>query len=412
MQKLRMRRVLLFPLLLGLFHQTAAAQQCIAPDQPARLSDVDRRAVVFTSKDNGTVLANFPLSKTLDNILMTARGDMGANVSAAEREALLSSLLGTLALNKLENKESGLTFSVTPRAGEGALLAHDLLDPQNAESMVPVGLFNRPDLAPGDLSNCGEYRIVYAKQNPTGDRDNRFLVIFEAALPNPDPNFSVAGCQEVAQFWDGLRTMTDAQAAPLLADFYYKGGKLPSGTQEFQPVVDYRHYGLLGGQVRGNAFVKPGTQPWHLRQWTISLSQPGVPTFVSAPINENPVPAFFGGAMPPVEPKDVYDHLAGGFRNVFVRDTVTQLTSIDRIAAIPFGPPATAQDLLGKMGVDVDDKFYTVESAAGPGHMDDPAELAKGTALIQEIALALNAASYSGSESSNRPVCDNRLARP
>jgi hypothetical protein len=392
MRRFGKRPLLFLPVGLSFLHQAAVADpQCIAPDTPNSLADQDRRAVVFTSKDNAAVLSGFALDRTLDNILKTARGDMGAMITPGEREVLLDSLLTTLADTKLTNEDSGLTFTVKPRPGESKLRARDLLDPNNPETMIPVGLFNRLDLAPKDLRNCGEYRIVYAKKNPGGLLD-RFLLIFEASLPNPDPNSSATGCQEVAKFWDSLRTMTDAQATQPLLDFYYTGGKLPSGKLDFQPVVDFRHYGLLGGQVRGNAFDDPQGQPWHLRQWTISLTQTLTPTFTSTPINENPVPAFFGGAKPDVEPMATYDQIAGAFLNKFVRDNVRQLTSVDGRAAIPIGPATTAQELFANLGVDIDDDFYAIESASGPGLADDPTDRAQGTPLEQEIEKALKAA--------------------
>jgi hypothetical protein len=79
--------------------------------------------------------------------------------------------------------------------------------------MQPVGLFNRLDLAPKSLANCGEYRIVYSKTK-FGDPDNthRFFLIFEAALPNPHPTHDIVGCQQVAALWSDLKSFSDDQA--------------------------------------------------------------------------------------------------------------------------------------------------------------------------------------------------------
>ena len=69
--------------------------------------------------------------------------------------------------------------------------------------MKPLAVFNRFDLAPADFAHCGEYRIVYGKENPAF-APNRFLLIFEASVPNPDPDEGEAGCRPITEFWAGL----------------------------------------------------------------------------------------------------------------------------------------------------------------------------------------------------------------
>jgi hypothetical protein len=49
-----------------------------------------------------------------------------------------------------------------PRTPELALASVNPLSPASPVQFVPVGLFNRLDLAPADGRHCGEYRIVYA----------------------------------------------------------------------------------------------------------------------------------------------------------------------------------------------------------------------------------------------------------
>ena len=41
------------------------------------------------------------------------------------------------------------------------------------------------DLAPEDWSHCGEYRVVYSLRDPGNEFKRRFLLIFEAMVPNP-----------------------------------------------------------------------------------------------------------------------------------------------------------------------------------------------------------------------------------
>ena len=257
-----------------------ADQQCIKPDAGSPLADGDLKAVVFTIRSNPSVFkADFSLAKTLDNILKTARKDnMSAPISATEREALLDTLLESFKQPKLTNDDSGLTFGAIQQPGFATLSAKELLKVDGPDEMLPVGLFNRLDFTPQDMSNCGEYRIVYAKKNPAAGGFNRFFLIFEAALPNPDPNSNVEGCRQVAKFWDGFRSAPDDKIATPLNDFYYKGGSLAGGSLNFEPVVDYRHYGLPNGQVRSNAFVG-GVQPWHLLQWRTELAERAHCTF-------------------------------------------------------------------------------------------------------------------------------------
>ena len=257
-----------------------ADQQCIKPDTGSPLADGDLKAVVFTIRSNPSVFkADFSLAKTLDNILKTARGDMSAPISAPEREALLDTLLESFKQPKLTNDDSGLTFGAIQQPGFATLSAKELLKVDGPDEMLPVGLFNRLDLTPQDMSNCGEYRIVYAKKNPTAGGFNRFFLIFEAALPNSDPNSNVEGCRQVAKFWDGFRSAPDDKIATALNDFYYKGGPVAGGSLKFEPVVHVAHYGCPNGQVRSNAFVSPGgeptTAPWSLRQWRTKLAADG-----------------------------------------------------------------------------------------------------------------------------------------
>jgi hypothetical protein len=381
------------------------AGQCYAPSDPIRLTRLEQRAVVLTISDDPEVFsADFSLKRTLHNILATTPGANPSAIGDAEIEALLQTMLDDLAAPELANAEARITYTVQPRPGEARLAAKALLTPGGADEMKPVGLFNRLDLTPGDFSNCGEFRIVYAKNShlggsPTETRpqfDDRLTIIFEAALTNPDPTGDPGQCQQAWGLWktfsqaaaDGSPKVSDAEIGQQLSAFYYDGGPIgASGT--FEPVVDYRHYGLPNGQVRANAFVQPAdTHPgggpalnWHLRQWRVffddnSSNSPAI--FEPRALNENPVPGFFDGSNPGVKTGDEgkFDVLAGLFRNTFVHTNVPQLTAVDALAAIPSSTPSTVADLIDNVGVDIDDRFYAVDSDAGPPQgpaADDPA---------------------------------------
>lgn len=143
----------------------------------------------------------------------------------------------------------------------------------NPDEYIPTALVNRFDLAPLNGSDCGEYRIVYAKRSGITNPGNRNLLIFEAVLPNPNPGLGLAGCHPVAKFWASLtNTPTPATRATQLQNFYFTG--LPG----FMPVVHIDNYGNrvptsaatpATGQVRTNQFMQP---PWTLREFRVRLS--------------------------------------------------------------------------------------------------------------------------------------------
>ncbi|GLQ79004.1 hypothetical protein GCM10007881_25210 [Mesorhizobium huakuii] len=287
--------------------------------------------------------------------------------------------------NTLINPDSKLTFPITVRTGEAKLTAKDLLDSTGADFMQPVGLFNRLDLAPKSFANCGEYRIVYAKKSSSPTK--RFFLIFEAALPNADPQGSREGCKEVASFWNSLTTMNNQDAGNKLAAFYYDGGVVDGGTVKFEPVVHYRHYGLPDGQVRANAFLPDAPAfIWHLMQWQIAPNEAGVPVFHNTPVSENPVPAFFGGTPAAALPTTTYDQIAGQFRSEFVNRNVWQLIDVDRTALVQ---PTTGEALIDNLGVDIDDQYYAVESAVA--NSDNPRINAANTPMIAGISGVLAA---------------------
>lgn len=370
----------------------ALAGQCFAPSDPVRLTPDEQRAVVLNVHDNGDVFqADFSLMRTLKNIVGTTPGRTPATVTDAEAKDLLKSLLAGFGEASLKNDDGDISFKLQPRDGEKSLTADDLLNPANAERMVPVALFNRLDLSPADHSHCGEYRIVYVKNGPRLPNnklvfDKRMTLIFEAVLPNPDLSGDRKQCEAVWRLWKGFAQAgrNQTEIGQRLAKFYYEGGELDT-QMPFTPVVAFSHYGLAGGQVRANAFVHTTAGDnqlnWHLRQWRVSFDDKyptKPPSFQPEPVNESPFRGYFSGdpatAPAPGTDQAKFKALAGLFQSTFAHKNVAELVDVDRGAAIPAGPPTTVGDLIDKVGVDIDDKFYAVESDAGPfGTPDDPA---------------------------------------
>jgi hypothetical protein len=122
---------------------------------------------------------------------------------------------------------------------------------------IPVALINRFDLTPLDGSNCGQYRIIFARTVRNGPLD-RVNLIFEPVLPNPNPAAGVAGCQQVAQFWADLSAVSSISERRARLEGFFFGG-LPG----FAPVIHVDHLGAAsGGSIRslhytGGALIGP-----------------------------------------------------------------------------------------------------------------------------------------------------------
>lgn len=117
-------------------------------------------------------------------------------------------------------------------------------DPFNHNEYIPIGLANRFDLAPVDGSNCGQYRIIFAKKSESTFA--RLHIIFEAVLPNPTPSEGIAGCRAVAQFWADLSSVSSISERRARLDAFFF-----TGISEFDPVIDPDHYTAeSGGGIR------------------------------------------------------------------------------------------------------------------------------------------------------------------
>jgi hypothetical protein len=245
----------------------------------------------------------FSFARTIGAILESASSFGGTNTPVA-REAFVQTMLDSFALADgfALNPDAGVLMPLDARGGERlGLSAANLLDETNPQGMKPLAVFNRFDLAPADWIHCGEHRIVYGKESPNFPL-NRFLLIFEAAVPNPDPAAGEAGCRPITEFWAGLSAHAgdDTELARRLAAFFYEGKTDPSLATPDLPgaVVDYRNYGGDGsrGQVRGNLFVQ---QPWQLREWlTQPTFNPANPlAFVVETVKDNPLAELYGDSL-------------------------------------------------------------------------------------------------------------------
>jgi hypothetical protein len=239
----------------------------------------------------------------------------------------------------------------------------------NPNAYVPIGLFNRFDLAPADGRHCGEHRIVFARRSGTTIpqsppppaslvlNERRNLVIFEAAVPNPNPAKGLTGCFPVAAAWAALSFMPDPGArAAWLEKFYFTGLTSVDESRRkvtLAPVLAIDNFGAAGrGQIRTNQFMVEGTtlpKAWALREFqiqrvcrTTGCSHEFVPVTVKA----NP----YGGLFDPL----AVDPLSASYH--------------PRAAAFQAWFPTALAGLLGNavtaLSFDTGDAFNTAQSLA------------------------------------------------
>jgi hypothetical protein len=179
---------------------------------------------------------------------------------------------------------------------EGQLVGTNPTD-GTANAFSPIALVNRFDLATDPRkggTDCGEYRIIYAKVSGMTNTTNRVNIVFEGVLPNPAPNGTdLTGCRPVAQFWADLSTISDpAVRMQKLKDFYFTG--LPG----FQPVVRAASYGFstpqATGQIRMNLFMQFN---WNLREYRLQLVNNSLKV-VQQPNHEAPAALLFNETDP------------------------------------------------------------------------------------------------------------------
>lgn len=316
---------------------------------------ITEKSVVFN--DIKALAGPFSFKKTIDQIVATSYGAPTSSV------LMLKSVIHALAENSFVHPISDKTIAVTSRPMESTLDPQDLLNPDSPDGMIPVGLFNRFDLAPADGSNCGEYRIVYAKR--TSGRTDRMTMIFEARVPNPNPSKGLAGCAPITDFWAQRSNDTDSvQTVTELEKFYYLG--IPG----VEPVVKAENYGLPLGQLRVNLFKLPDPNPdhvkWALREFLVSFDQSGQVIFKPEPVDDSPIAALFREAASLPAGFNATD--LNDFRNGFLGQPLCNLVNTDRI-----GKNISAKDIINGISAGYDPRFNDFESIS-QGDEDNPAD--------------------------------------
>jgi hypothetical protein len=310
--------------------QTAFAQiveTTASPSAKPTLNLDVRRSLVVTEQP---ILARFTFQRVLDQ-LVAQSGVPGLTSLALFQQWWDTNNPAAQGLGRGANCDTAainsFPFTCRPSPAEGKQAqCTSLSDPDCA--YVPIGLFNRFDLAPVDGAHCGEHRIVFAKASGVTDSRNRNLIIFEAALPNPLPNQGIKGCRKIVDEWANLNAIDDLNArADKLEAFYFAGhGNIP-------PVISVEHYGdnALGvGQIRSDQFMSPTGSgiPWSLREFKLLRSGcPGTACamrMLPVTVKNNPYGPLFG------ESPGSDANGADNFAAYFAKNSVASLAAATR----------------------------------------------------------------------------------
>ena len=203
-------------------------------------------------------------------------------------------------------------FNGLPRrcpTDEGALAT---TDPFANGNHIPLALVNRFDMTPVDGSNCGQYRIIFAKKSDSAF--NRLHFIFEAVLPNPEPSKGIEGCRPVAQFWADLSNVNSISERRARLDRFFF-----TGLDGFEPVMDPDHFSAAsGGGIRT---MHNSNGPLRNRFYQFRLARRGDQLIAEPDVLENmPFGRFFDATYVTPTAKRFRDAFVANVRNLAIDD--------------------------------------------------------------------------------------------
>jgi len=203
-------------------------------------------------------------------------------------------------------------FNGLPRrcpTDEGALAT---TDPFANGEYIPLGLTNRFDLTPVDGSNCGQYRIIFARKSSS--TFSRLHFIFEAVLPNPTPSAGIAGCRPVAQFWADLSNVNSISERRARLDAFFF-----TGLDGFDPVIHSDHYSAAGGG--GIRSMHNSNAPLGNRFYQFRLAKRGDQLIAEPDVLENmPWGHFFDATYDTQTAKRFRDTFVANVRSLAIED--------------------------------------------------------------------------------------------
>ena len=349
--------------------------------------NIDRSLFVSPTlaTDQAALRARFPLSRILGHILAS---------SGAARPADAAELFHRWW--DTQNSAATAVFTDNPHCddGGGTVNGYPVSCPRNEGALasasgspdlhVPIALVYRPDLGPRDGSSCGEARVILAKPSDTAGRN---LLIFEAALPNPEPGCGLVGCRRVAAFWAGLSVVTSfSLRLAALERFYFTGFDALHDGLGMPPALDAAHLGLPDaagarrGQIRTNQFMTgPNPQTWQLREFQLAracTAEAGCKLlFEPVSVKTNPWGALFDDLAP--------DPLGPAFRDAFLGQLPALAPQDVNAIGMTTGAPYNA----GQSNAQGTENRYVAQLALG-----DPAGFRQAlTDRLAALGLALTA---------------------
>ena len=209
-------------------------------------------------------------------------------------------------------------FNGLPRrcpTDEGALAKYH---PFARGDHIPLGVINRFDMVPADGSNCGQYRIIFAKTSRSAF--DRLHMIFEAVLPNPEPSRGLAGCRPVAQFWADLSNVSSLSERRARLDRFFF-----TGIDGFAPAIHPDHLSAAsGGGIRT---MHNSDGPLANRFYQFHLEKRGDHIVAEPGVLENMPPGAFFDATNTTP-------AAKRFRDAFVANVRTLATKDENLASM------------------------------------------------------------------------------
>jgi hypothetical protein len=137
----------------------------------------------------------------------------------------------------------------------------------------PLAVSNRFDLAPTGGENCGEARASFFMPPGSVTAPARAFMIFEAVVPNPQPQLGLDGCRPLQNFWQSLGTIADPAARGAKLTQAFLTGEPSLTAAGFAPFFRFQNFGQDKGRVRTETFGVAGVVPiWDFREFRINAN--------------------------------------------------------------------------------------------------------------------------------------------
>lgn len=301
------------PLLLALLSLflVSAKRRAVAPPSAPELKLDPERSFVITDTP---VIENFTFARVM-NALTAGTGTSG--------EQLFRQMWATQAEPQCRELLNGHARRCPTNE---ARLATEPYDP---EDFRPIGIVNRFDQADG--TQCGQYRIIFASRDVMPEE--ALHLIFEAELPNPRPEFGLAGCRPVAQFWASLSTIdSQAERTAQLERFFF------DGIEGFAPAIHPDHYHEHQAGIRTLQLTLPDAFP-HFFQFRVVRENNGV---IAKPdvLEDMPSSTLIDASIPGERGQRFREIFLQNVQNLAVRDANLYFMDIPAEFLVPDPRPA------------------------------------------------------------------------